>query len=410
MTTFYYKATNAAGKLESGSLEVNTKQQALQKLERMGLFPINVTDRQRSVTEFSFKDIDLEQLLPRNRIAGKHVLEFTDKLATLLRAGLPLAKALNLLIDTTNHEPMREVTREILKDVSAGKSFAEALAKRPKVFERLYLNMVRAGEAAGVLEVVLENIREYLEKREEMRAFLISALIYPSILGLTGLATVLVLVLFVLPSFEGIFNQIGQDLPFTTRLMVDITSFFADYKWLLAIITIGGSIVFTRWKNTDEGRLKWDRFKLRIPLVGKILTEVEVNRFSRTLGILLNSSVSLLEAMSIAKEITTNKVFQNAMDPIVKGVKKGDGVSAPMVQSGVFPRMAVQLVTVGEETGTLGDMFTKIANIYQKSLEHTVKRLLAAFEPIMIVVMFVVVGFVVAAMLMAVTSLSTISF
>jgi general secretion pathway protein F len=164
-----------------------------------------------------------------------------------------------------------------------------------------------------------------------------------------------------------------------------------------------------RWRRTEEGSFKWDQLKLKAPLLGTIFTEIEVSRFSGTLGILLRSSVSLLEAMSIVREIVENKVFQKAMDPIIKGIKKGEGMSMPMVQSGVFPKMAVQLVTVGEETGTLAEMFLKISDIYQKNLEQTIKRVLALFEPVMIFIMFVVVGFIVAAMLMAVTSLSSTS-
>lgn len=410
MANFFYKATNTSGKIETGILDVASKQKALERLEQMGLFPISVGTKKARGQELDLTNIDLKQFLPRNRISGKHVLEFTDKLGTLLRSGLPLAKAMKLLIDTTSHVPMREVIQQVLKDVSAGVSFSESLAKHPKVFERLYINMVRTGETAGVLDQVLENVRDYLRKRQEMRAFLISSLIYPSILGLTGLGTVLVLVLFVLPSFQGIFEQIGQELPFVTRMLVDITSFITRFKWILLIVSALAIYTFVTWKRSEEGRLKWDTLKLKLPILGTVFTEIEVNRFCRTLSILLNSSVSLLEAMSIAREFTDNKVFQNAMDPITKGIKKGEGMSLPMVQSGVFPKMAVQLLAVGEETGTLGEMFGKIANIYQENLEQTIKRALAMFEPVMILIMFVVVGFIVAAMLLAVTSLSTSHF
>ena len=407
MPTFFYKASNTSGKLETGTLEVPNKQSALLRLERMGLFPIKVVDNQNRKTEINLSGFKLEDWLPANRVSTQHVLEFTDKLSTLLKAGLPLAKALNLLVEITTHEPMKVVIRQVLKDVSAGKTFAESLSRHPKVFERLFVNMVRTGEASGLLDQVLESVRDYLQTRQELKAYLISSLIYPSILAFTGLGTVLVLVLFVLPRFQQVFDQVGQELPFITQVMVNITTFMSDYKWLLILVTLASVFGFRHWKNTPEGRFKLDAFKLRVPVLGKIFTEIEINRFSRTLGILLRSSVSLLEAMSIAKDITDNKVFQKAMDPIIKGIKNGDGMSGPMVQSGVFPRMAVHLVTVGEETGTLGEMFTKIANIYQDNLEKTIKRVLAMFEPAMILVMFVVVGFIVAAMLLAVTSLST---
>lgn len=410
MATFYYKATNTAGKLETGQLEVSGKQQALERLERMGLFPILVTDQQNRKKEFQIKKIKVEDFLPSKRIGTNQVLDFTDKLATLLKAGLPLARALNLLIETTSHVTMQDVIKQILKDVKAGKTFAVALSQHPKVFERLYINMVKTGEAAGVLEAVLDNIREYLESRQKTRQFLISSLIYPVILAGTGMATVGILVFFVLPRFQGIFDQIGQEMPFITQLLVDMTTFLTQYKWILLILTIGGVIGFRQWLSTEKGREKWDTMQLKMPIIGRLITQVEVNRFANTMGILLRSSVSLLDAMSISKENAKNMNFQRAMDPIVKGIKKGDGISAPMAQSGVFPKMSVQLVIVGEETGTLGDMFTKIARIYHTNIEHTINRVLSMFQPAMTFVMFIVVGFIVAAMLMAVTSLSTASF
>ncbi len=409
MATYFFKATNASGKIETGTVEVGSKQKALEKLEKMGLFPLSVSDKKLS-GDFDLRKFDLDQFLPSRRVSQKNVLEFTDKLSTLLRSGLPLAKALKLLIDTTSHEPTREVIQKVLKDVSAGQSFADALSHHPKAFERLYINMVRTGEAAGVLERVLDEVRSYMQTRQEMRAFLISSMIYPAILGLTGIGTVAVLVFFVLPRFQGIFDQLGQELPFITRLMVDITTFLTTYKLWMALAVVTAVVAFTRWVSSAEGRLKWDTLKLKLPLVGPIFTEIEVNRFSRAMGILLTSSVSLLDALSIAKDITENMVFRNAMDPITKGVKKGEGMSKPMNEAKVFPRMAIQLVTVGEETGTLGSMFIKISEIYQKNMEQTIKRVLAAFEPAMIFVMFIIVGFIVAAMLMAVTSLSTVDF
>lgn len=408
MANFFYKATNASGKVETGVLDVADKQVALQRLEKMGLFPISVSGKKSSASrEFDFSNISLEQFKPGKRVSTAHVLEFTEKLGTLLRAGLPLAKALKLLIETTEHEATQELIRDVLKDVNAGTTFADALAKHPRVFERLYVNMVKTGEAAGALQQVLNNVREYLQTRQDLKNFLITSMIYPSIMAVAGLGTVLVLVLFVLPSFQEVFDSAGQELPLLTRLLVDVTSFIAAYKWFMLFGLIFSVVAFVRWKKTPEGAMKWDQFKLKAPLLGVIFTEIEVNRFSRTMGILLGNSVSLLESLSIAREIAGNRVFHKAMDPIVKGVKNGDGMSTPMVQAGVFPRMAVQLITVGEETGTLGEMFTKISDIYHENLQRTIKRVLAMFEPFMILVMFVVVGVIVGAMLLAVTSLST---
>ncbi len=405
MATYYFKATNSQGKVEAGQLDVGSKQIALEKLEKLGLFPISVSERQQR-REFSLQNIELERFLPANRISGQHLLDFTDKLSTLLRSGLPLARALSLLIETTAHTAMQEVIKQILKDVSAGKSLSEALGNHPHVFERLYVNMVRAGEAAGVLEQILENLRDFLQKRQELKSFLISSMIYPAILMFTGLGTVLVLVLFVLPRFQEVFDKVGIELPFITLLLVDITSFIADFKWPLIIAVATSWYAFKVWTGKEEGRLKWDQLKMRMPMVGNLITQVEVTRFANALGILLQSSVSLLEAMNIVKDLTENRVYQRAMDPVIKGIKKGDGMAMPMVQTGVFPKIAVHLVTVGEETGRLGDMFQKIAIMYQASLEKTMKRFIALFEPVMILCMFVVVGMIVAAMLLAVTSLS----
>lgn len=406
MATFYYRATNSHGKVETGQVETETKQHALEKLEKMGLFPILISNKQQARKDISLKGIDIEAYLPSNRISGAHVLDFTDKLATLLKAGLPLAKSLKLLIDTTQHEPMKDVIQTVLKDVSAGKSFAESLAKHPKVFSRLYINMVKTGEAAGVLEKILFSLRDYQESRQNLKSFLVSALIYPSILLVVGIGTVLVLVLFVLPRFQEVFEQVGQELPFITRLLVDMTTFLSTYKWPLIVFFLVIWIWFARWKSTPEGRFKWDSLKLKTPILKTVITEVEVTKFSNALGILLTSSVSLLEAMSIVKELFENAVFQKSMEPAIKCVKRGDGMNAALTQAGVFPKMVIHLITVGEETGTLGEMFQKVAGIYQQNIERNIKRLLAMFEPVMIIIMFVVVGFIVAAMLLAVTSLS----
>jgi len=406
MATFYYRATNSHGKVETGQMECDSKPQALERLEKMGLFPILISDRQQKNKEITFKGVKLESYLPSNRISGAHVLDFTDKLATLLRAGLPLAKGLKLLIETTQHPPMKEVIQTILKDVSAGKSFAESLAKHPKVFSRLYINMVKTGEAAGVLERILFSLRDYQESRQNMKSFLISALIYPAILLIVGLGTVLVLVLFVLPRFQAIFDQVGQDLPFVTRLLVDMTTFLSDFKWIIILVVLVSWTWFSRWKNSPEGKFQWDTFLLKVPILKTIITEVEVTKFSNALGILLTSSVSLLEAMSIVRELFENAVFSKSMEAALKAVKRGDGMNAALTQAKVFPKMVIHLITVGEETGTLGEMFQKVAAIYQQNIERNIKRLLAMFEPVMIIFMFVVVGFIVAAMLLAVTSLS----
>jgi len=406
MATFYYRATNSHGKVETGQLELQTKQNAIERLEKMGLFPIFVSDKQSQSKDISLKGIDLEAYLPSRRISGAHVLDFTDKLATLLHAGLPLAKSFKLLIETTQHEPMKDVIRTILKDISAGKSFAESLQKHPKVFSRLYINMVKTGEAAGVLEKILFSLRDFQEQRQNLKSFLISALIYPAILLIVGLGTVLVLVLFVLPRFQEVFEQVGQELPFVTRLLVDITTFLSAYKWILGAVALISWLWFSKWKSSPRGKFQWDSFKLRLPILGTVITEIEVTKFSNAIGILLTSSVSLLESMSIVRELFDNEVFIKAMEPAIKCVKRGDGMNAALTQARVFPKMVVHLITVGEETGTLGEMFQKVATIYQQNIERNIKRLLAMFEPVMIIIMFVVVGFIVAAMLLAVTSLS----
>jgi general secretion pathway protein F len=407
MATFFYRATNARGKLETGQVDVSSKQAAVQWLEKKGLFPILVTENQQR-TQISFSEIDLSRFLPSKRIGGAQLLDFTDKLYALLKAGLPLARALNLLIETTQHEAMREVVRQILKDVSAGKSLADSLAAHPRVFERLFINMVRTGEAAGVLEHVLLNLRDYIQTRQNLKSFLLSALMYPAILLAVAGLTVAVLVFFVLPRFQEVFRQLGQEMPFITSALVDATTFLSAWKYVIIVVVLALLAAFFYWKNSREGRRIWDSWKLRAPGLGKLITELEVARFANSLGILLKGSVSLLDAMHIVADLSENVVFSTAMDPLIKSIKKGEGMSYAMVQSGVFPKMAVHLVTVGEETGHLGEMFEKISRIYQDNMEKTLKRFITVFEPIMIIVMFLVVGFIIAAMLMAVSSISQI--
>lgn len=407
MATFFYRATNARGKLETGQVDVSSKQAAVQWLEKKGLFPILVSENQQR-TQISLSEIDLSRFLPRHRVGGAQLLDFTDKLYALLKAGLPLARALNLLIETTQHDAMREVVRQILKDVSAGKSLADSLAAHPRVFERLFINMVRTGEAAGVLEHVLLNLRDYIQTRQNLKSFLLSALMYPAILLAVAGLTVAVLVFFVLPRFQEVFRQLGQEMPFITAALVDATTFLSAWKYVIIVVVLALMAAFIYWKNSREGRRIWDSWKLRAPGLGKLITELEVARFANSLGILLKGSVSLLDAMHIVADLSENVVFSSAMDPLIKSIKKGEGMSYAMVQSGVFPKMAVHLVTVGEETGHLGEMFEKISRIYQDNMEKTLKRFITVFEPIMIIVMFLVVGFIIAAMLMAVSSISQI--
>ena len=401
MSQFSYKAVNREGRVTQGRLEAVDQRAVTQRIQGMGLIPISV---QEAVAKPTGRRSFIQG------ITQKDILFFSEELATLVKAGLPLDRSLSISAELASKPALRAVIQDVLKQIKGGKSLADALSAHSKHFSRLYVNMVRAGEAGGVLETILERLVEFQRSADEMRSYLISALIYPALLTLVGIGSISILMFFVIPRFSTIFTDIGAPIPFSTQILLTISDWTLRY-WAIAILVIVGIILAVRyWLKSPEGRHRYDFWRLRAPLFGSTLVKIEIGRFARTLGTLLASAVPLINAVRIVQDIATNQIVSEAIAKIADGAKRGLGVARPMQDAGVFPPLAIHLVEVGEETGRLDAMLLQLADIYDKDVRTSVKALTSVFEPAIILVMGVIVGTVVLSMLMAIFSINEIGF
>lgn len=407
MSAYFYRATTLDGKILEGTMEAGDEHTVLAKLQDMGYLPINVGTEEEKRSILAMK---IQLPWKTKGVSTKDLRLFTQELHTLLRSGLPLDRSLAILSEVSEREAFREIIQKVLDDIKGGKSLGEALGEHPRVFPKLYVNMIRAGEAGGALNQVLERLVSFLESSEALRSYFTSALIYPALLAVVGIISITLLVVFVVPEFSRVFIDVGVPIPLPMRIMMGVSEMVSSAWWLVLALAIGGYIVFRRWLNTDAGRMKWDARILRAPLLGKLLQKIEVAHFARTLGTLLHSAVPLLQSMNIVKETIGNRVIATAMDPIRQGIKKGEGITGPIKESGVFPPLAIHLLRVGEESGKLDSMLLQIADTYDQEIRESVRRILALFEPLMILVMGIIIGTMVVSMLWSIFSINDVPF
>ena len=410
MAKYFYKASTKLGEIKEGEVDASSVEEAKRKLSSMGLIPISVSDSE-SVSVDSVRNLDFSAFFKkRNKVKSSDILLFTEKLAVLLKSGLPIDKSLALMVELSESESMKNIANSLLKDVNSGKSLADAMSKFPDFFSKLYVNMIKAGESAGVVDTVMEQLLDYLRQKEELKSYVISSLIYPALLLVVGILTVGILVGYVLPKFQEIFESMGQELPVPTQVMMGISDFLVKYKWLIFGTIFLIWFLYKKWVSTEEGRRKRDEILLKLPVIKRLVIESETARLASTAGILITSAVPLIQTLNIVKEIISNSLIKDAFEPVIKGAKKGEGVAKPMMQSGVFPPLAVHLIKVGEESGTLGKMFLKVGEIFQESIKKSIKAFVSLFEPILILVMGIIVGLIVASMLMAIFSINEAPF
>ena len=401
MPVFVYKAADQHGKTITGVMEAPDPRAVVERLHREEYYPIEVAAQVGRP--------GLWQQLTARGISNRDLVAFTEQLATLVEAQLQLDRALSVLEDLASNPRLKAVVGDILKSVRGGSSFADALAKHhPRPFSRLYVNMVRAGEKGGALEVTLRRVSEFLQASQELREAMTSALVYPAILLVALGGAVIFLLTFVIPRFGEIFADLGQALPLPTQILLTVSSALRDYWWALALAVVAGLIGSRLLLATAEGRLAWDRAALTLPLLGDVIRKAEVARFCRTLGTLLRSGVPVLGALAVVKEIVSNRLLVLAVERLGDGVKRGAGLSGPMGESGVFPPLALHMVRVGEETGRLEEMLLKVSDAFEAEVRSAVKRFITLLEPGIIVTMAVVVGFIVVAIAMAIFSISEI--
>lgn len=397
MAIFSYTATTMEGIMVEGVIEAPSQDVAIDRLKNSGVIPIKVAAPRQSLGK---------RLSWRSSKAD--LLTFTTELSVLLNAGLPLDRGLNVLSETSDSKEMKGIVQSILKSIREGSSFSEALKKHPKVFPTLYVNMIRAGEAGGVLATVLDKLKEFLESTKELKDNVVSAMIYPAILGITGGFSIIILLTFVLPKFTAIFSEIGGSLPLTTQILLAISNGFRSFWWIGLSILIVVFLVLRSYVRSETGRYKWDVLKLK--MMEDVIRKLETARFCRTLGTLLRSGVSVLAALNNSKDVISNQVIASQIDAVLKGVKEGKGIAGPLSEAKVLPPLALSMMKVGEETGQLDSMLIKVANAYEKSLREAVKRFMGILEPAIILGMGLIIGFIVISMLVAIFSMTDLPF
>ncbi len=396
MAFYAYRATTRDGQIQEGQIEAQDEKSAIERLKNAGVILIKITAQKKAKNKSGA------------RTSKDELQTFTAELYVLLNAGLPLDRSLNILSDVFESKGMKSVIESILTAIRGGKTFSDALLEHPKIFPRLYVNMIKAGEASGVLDVILEKLNEFLESTKELKDNVFSAMIYPVILLVTSILSIIMLLIFVVPRFSSLFNEMGGSLPPTTQMLMSMSTGLQNYWWALILMIAFAVFVFQTWINSASGKYKWDAFKLKV--LGDVIVKLEIARFCRTLGTLLKSGVPLLQALINSRDVTTNLVISEALEKIMKEAKEGKGIAVPLANTGIFPPLALSMIKVGEETGQMEDMLIKVAVTYEKSLKETIKRFVSLLGPIMILVLALIIGFIVVSMLLAVFSITDMPF
>jgi type II secretion system protein F len=405
MPQFAYKAKKDDGSVVTGTLQAESERSALDSLGRMGVFPMEIqTEGQAPATAAPAAAAPQGR---RRRLKAADVALFTRQLADLLKAGVPINRALRTLSQQTSNPELRETVLEIEKSISSGSTLHQALQKYPKVFGALYVNMVKAGEMGGFLEDVLHRLALFIEKDQELRSRVSSALAYPILLLVIGTFAVAFLMVFFIPRFSEIFKKMGDNLPIPTQIVMTVSYFFRDY-WFVVFGGLAFLIAGIRQAaETVRGRRFLDRLRVRAPLFGDIVRKNSVSRFTRTLGTLLKSGVPILAALGIAKEAMGNVVLMDDIDEASAGVKQGRSLAEILRKSRYFPSMVVDMIAVGEEGGNLDEVLINVADSYDLQVERSIRVFVTLFEPALLLVMAALVGFIVISMLLPVFSLSS---
>src|SRR5579872_7109257 len=401
MTSYYFKAVASDGKTRTGTLNAETDKRVAQELRKQGLTPVYVGLQPK-------KSLDLKLPVfkgPKQR----DVLFFTQELSTLLNAGVPLDRALSITSELSERGSFRFIVLDVLRVLKGGRSLADSLATHPDYFSDLFVNMVRAGEASGSLAAVFERLSEFERTRDDLRSYILSSMAYPVLLSFVGVASILVLMNFVVPRFASVFEESRIEMPLPTKILLEGSKFLQSYGWIGIVSVVTLAITMFSYVRTTAGRLWWDTLRLKIPVLGDALRKAETARFARAMGTLVSNSVPLVQSIGIARAILNNKRIAGSLEAVAQGIKRGEGISTPLKKAGQFPPLAAHLLSVGEETGRLDQMFNRMADIYETDTRTAIRRFTALFEPLIILVMGILVGAFILSMLLAITSINDVA-
>jgi type IV pilus assembly protein PilC len=388
MPTFAYSARTASGDMQAGEVELASKDDVIGFLRRQRLVPIKVEQKQ--------KDLSLPTI--GSGVSNRDVVIFTRQFATMINSGLPLVQSLDILAKQSENKVLRKVIEQVLYDVESGQTLADAMRQHPRIFTDLFVNMVAAGEAGGILDTILIRLATFLEKADALKRKIKGAMIYPGVIMTVAVGAVSILLIFVIPTFQEMFSGAGVQLPAPTQFVIFLSETL-QARWYIFLAAIMAAIIFIqRYYKTNHGQLVIDRLLLRMPILGSMLRKAAIARFTRTLGTLVSSGVSILDGLEITAKTAGNRVLHDAIMESRASIAGGDTISEPLKKSGVFPPMVVQMINVGEQTGGLDEMLTKIADFYDEEVDAAVAALLSALEPVMIVFLGVIVGGMIVAM------------
>jgi general secretion pathway protein F len=403
MPVFVYKAADRRGKTVDGVMEASDARAVVERLQKDAYYPIKIAPHGERAAWMSLGGG------VSTGIRQRDLLVLTQQLATLFEAGLPLDRALSILEELAPSPRVKTIVTDLLRSVRGGSSLSEALAKHhPRPFSRLYINMVRAGEKGGVLEISLRRLAEFLEARAAFNEAVVSALAYPLVITGVGAAAIVFLMTFVIPRFATIFEDLGQAIPLPTQILLTVSAALQSYWWVGALAVMAAVLAWRVWTGTPHGRASWDQSVLRLPVVGALALKVETARFARTLGTMLKSGVPVLGAMAVVSDMMSNQSVSTAVSRVADGVKRGGTIAAGMREHTAFPALAVHMVRVGEETGRLEEMLLKAADTFETDVRTALKRVFGLLGPAIILGMGVLVAFIVVAMLLAIFSINEI--
>ncbi|MBW2710790.1 MAG: type II secretion system F family protein [Deltaproteobacteria bacterium] len=409
MTLFNYKATDQTGKIVTGTQDASDEKGVVASLQARGYIPIRITSSAKVSSQLSIRwGKSIFGML--KKVSNKDILRCTEDLATLLGAGLTLDRSLQILRDAADKQALTSLLAEVLKAVEKGSYLSDALANHPKQFSQFYVNMVKAGEAGGFLDLILERMSLYLRDTSDLKEYIVSAMIYPLFLLCISGISIIVLLTYVTPKFAVIFADLGQAIPLSTQVLLSLAAFFQKYVLLLLIIFVALIFFWRRFSKTSAGRYRLDSFLTSLPVAGAFIQELETARFARTLGTLIKSGVPILGSLTLVQGVIRNRVIAESLEVIRERVREGEALSKPLADNDRFPKLAIQMITVGEETGRLDEMLFKIGDIYEKKVRNFIKKGMSLMEPAVILIMGIIIGFIVISMLMAIFSMNDLPF
>ncbi|MGC9324479.1 MAG: type II secretion system F family protein [Desulfomonilia bacterium] len=386
MAVFVWEGRLANGSIRKGEIEAENKAAAGMILKRQKILPTKIKSKPKQITIFEQK------------VKTKDIVIFTRQFSTMINAGLPLVQCLDILSSQQPNPTFKKVLAQIKQDVEGGSTFADALARHPKVFDNLYLNLVAAGELGGVLDTVLNRLAVYMEKNEALKNKVKSAMTYPIIVLCVAFGVVAVLMIFVIPTFQDLFNQFGSALPGPTQIVVDMSNFFRTSWYVMVAVIIAIIVGFKYARKHEKGRYYIDSMALKLPIFGPLIRKVAVAKFTRTLGTMISSGVPIMDGLEITSKTAGNVIVENAIRAVRTSISEGKSMSEPLEETGIFPGMVVQMIAVGEATGAMDQMLSKIADFYDEEVDTAVAALTSALEPMLMVFLGGIIGFVVVAM------------